>query len=554
MRSQSLRQNPVRPFGACCVADDVWIRRRQLLPAALRPALLPSSLTLSAACDQLSASAAANSCCRIALTIPPLQLFLRLARGGLVIVLSLPAHGIFSLLDGPYGTPMLNDQILIGARTVIQLDVHFGELKAAATELLGSDSARARGYFTPPEEEEYQHLLVSYWHSRNALLDLVLSLREETQISDQAFLVGFAGALLLVDAARFLRETFEGLPVVRKKLNEPIPSFGVPEDVYDTVQQSLTSPVNAWRLYHAAEYFEQQAGRLRQLADDELLRDVWDLIDRLKERVRVSLTRFIPAHIRVRTRQGIDGLTQDGLGRVMYRLQRLMSTLASTISVRPSHRPLLPAEVMGQIQACIQPGDIFLTRKEYALTNYFLPGYWPHAALYIGDAGVLKQRGLAEHPHLQPRWERLQSLGNQQPGRVLEALKDGVWIRTLDSPLSSDSVVVLRPRLAEEHIDTALGRGCRHDGKPYDFNFDFTRSDRLVCTEVVYRSYEGIDGIHFPLTRRAGRMTLASGDLLAMAQQRQHLEIIAAYVPDGSGRLTRDAEAEASVARWQQRG
>ena len=449
---------------------------------------------------------------------------------------------------------MLNDQIFAGARTVSQLGVHVGELQAAALELLESDTARTRGYFTPSEEEEYQHLLVSYWHSRNALLDLVLDLQEETQPSDQAFLVGFASALVLVDAARFLRETFDGLPVVRKKLNEPIPAFGVPEDVYDTVQQSLTSPVNAWRLYHAAEYFEQHAARLCQAADNDSLRQVWAIIDRLKERVRVPVTQFIPAHIRVRTRQGLDGLTQDGLGRVLYRLQRLMSTLASAISVRPSHRPQLPTEVVGQIEACIQPGDIFLTRKEYALTNYFLPGYWPHAALYVGDPRVLKQPGLTEDSHLQACWQRSQSLDNEEAGRVLEALKDGVWMRALDSPLSSDSVVVLRPRLADERIDAALVRGLAHNGKPYDFDFDFTRSDRLVCTEVIYRSYEGIDGVHFPLTRRAGRMTLGACDLLEMAQRRQCLEILAAYVPDGSSRLARDAEAEACVAQWLQRG
>lgn len=33
----------------------------------------------------------------------------------------------------------------------------------------------------------------------------------------------------------------------------------------------------------------------------------------------------------------------------------------------------------------------------------------------------------------------------------------------------------------------------------------------------------------------------------------QRLEILAAYVPDGSGHLARDLEAETSVAQWLQR-
>jgi len=40
-------------------------------------------------------------------------------------------------------------------------------------------------------------------------------------------------------------------------------------------------------------------------------------------------------------------------------------------------------------------------------------------------------------------------------------------------------------------IDEATARGLTHEGKPYNFDFDFTRSGRMVCTQVVYRSYEG---------------------------------------------------------------
>ena len=77
----------------------------------------------------------------------------------------------------------------------------------------------------------------------------------------------------------------------------------------------------------------------------------------------------------------------------------------------------------------------------------------------------------------------------------------------------------------------ALARGLFHEGKPYDFDFDFTRSDRLVCTEVVYRSYGGVGGVSFSLTRRAGRLTLAAEDLVDMALARQFFDTLAVVAP-----------------------
>ena len=60
---------------------------------------------------------------------------------------------------------------------------------------------------------------------------------------------------------------------------------------------------------------------------------------------------------------------------------------------------------------------------------------------------------------------------------------------------------------------------------------DFSRSDRLVCTEVVYRSYEGSGNIKFSLTRRAGRLTLSAEDLLQKAVDADGFDILAVYCP-----------------------
>ena len=449
---------------------------------------------------------------------------------------------------------MVTEQIVAGARTVSNIAAHFVGLMQDAQRLIESYSASKRGYFTPTEDDEVRHLLVSYWQSRNALIELVGSFcdNQDQPKTDRpsGFLIAYAGALVLVDAARFMREQLHDRPVVRAKLNETEPHFGIPEGTYDTVQKSLTSPKHAWHLNYATRYFDQHSAELFELAGTEPVAPMIEIIKRLEERGRVDLGSCVLARVGVLARQLLDVLNRDLRSKALYGLQKSVSQLASRISTGPGHRPALPGHVVLKLRELLQPGDVLITRKEQGMTNYVLPGYWPHAALYIGDCEQLQRIGIADHPHVKPRWDRLRQCDLFEPRRVLEALKDGVWIRSLACPFESDALAVIRPRLARAQIAEAITRGLFHDGKPYDFDFDFTRSDRLVCTEVVYRSYEGIGGLAFELTRRAGRMTLAAEDLLRMAIDRVYFDPMAVYAPshasdllvgDATGPVIRDS-------------
>jgi hypothetical protein len=422
-----------------------------------------------------------------------------------------------------------------GIRTVTHVAKYFDELKTTARALAQSTVASERGYFAPSEEDPVQGVLISYWQARNAVLELITSFRLDEELSPEdrpaAFLTAFAGALVLIDAARFLRETVHERPVVRKKLNEPAPQFGIPAGVYDTVQGSLVSARNAWHLYHAMRYFEEHQAQLREIAVGELT-PVMEIIDRLRHRLDVSAAQFARARLRTRASQVLGALVRDTLYQAIYGLQKLSGNMLSERYVRRGHQPQLPADIAAQVRAMLAPGDVLVTRKEYALTNYFLPGFWPHAALYLGDAASLSRLGLGEQVHVRPRWARLLEAAQEEPQRVLEAQKDGVQLRPLASPLASDSVVVLRPRLSPEEVAQALARVLAHEGKPYDFDFDFSRSDRLVCTEVVYRAYDGVGPMRFPLVRRAGRPTFSGGDLIGLALERTLFDPVAAFTAD----------------------
>ena len=415
------------------------------------------------------------------------------------------------------------------------------EVRRRAAQLAAQLDAVEKGYFSPAEDEQAQALLVSYTQLRAALLDLIGDLRTDVPPDHPqrsiCFIAGYAAALALVEAARFLRAEVEHRPVVRDKLNQRIPEFGIPGGTYDAVQRSLTGAGNAWGLYWADRYFTAHQDQLHQICSTYAAEDLWDYVAQHRQAVDVHPARFAKALGLTRLSQALAALQRNTVMRAMYGVQKLSGELMAGVFVRRGHRPRLPRRIVRQLAELVRPGDVLVVRKEYAITNYFLPGYWPHAALYLGTPGELTDRGVRQDPTVGARWELLERAAGDSGRCVLESMKDGVLLRSWMSPLASDSVVVLRPQLDEEAITQAMQRVMVHVGKDYDFDFDFARSDRLVCTEVVYRAYDGLGQMRLPLTRRAGRMTLSGYDLCCLGRDGQCFDVVAAYVRRKSRRL-----------------
>jgi hypothetical protein len=184
--------------------------------------------------------------------------------------------------------------------------------------------------------------------------------------------------------------------------------------------------------------------------------------------------------------------------------------------------------------------------------------------LFLGRPGDLASCGIADHEHVRPRAAQLAAItpltgvlmpneanawsdGDEHPC-ILEAMKDGVKIRSINSALNSDSVVVIRPLLDASQVGCAMAQALMHEGKAYDFDFNFGQSHRLVCTEVVYRAYEGVGGIQFNLRRHVGRFALAASELVSMALEKRHFELVAVYSPAHAATV-QSAEAAIEVIR-----
>ncbi len=391
-----------------------------------------------------------------------------------------------------------------GARTVVTVSDHMVSLRDAATHLQSIFDTRERGYFSPSEDEQVEHLWVSYHGSRAALLEIVQAIRNEVSKASREqigeFALAYAATLTLVDAARSLRDLFGKNDLVRRKLNEAFDDFRIPAGSFDEIQLSLTDPGNALQIKNANEFFEQNHDYIRGCSeDDETLATVVEVIEKLRDATDVGKRKYLKARVKELGRNTRDRVLLGSLNKAIYAIRELGGRAVANLSTSPEHVPALPTRIADQIQDMLQPGDVLVTRKEHAMSNYFLPGYWPHVAMYVGDQ------------------------------RVVESMKDGVRVREMSSPFGNDSVAVIRPVLDQKNVKQAILRARSHVGKPYDFDFDFTRADRLVCTEVVYRSYEGLGEMEFSLVRRAGRQTVSAEDLLGLALQEQNFQAVAVY-------------------------
>ncbi|MCP4688168.1 MAG: hypothetical protein GY859_08965 [Desulfobacterales bacterium] len=169
--------------------------------------------------------------------------------------------------------------------------------------------------------------------------------------------------------------------------------------------------------------------------------------------------------------------------------------------------PYITRDQAARVEPMLKPGDILLVRRDWKLSNPWLQGFWTHAALYVGAPDDLQKLGVADDPAVKKHLE-----GRRAPAAdgsfytVIEALGEGVILNSLPRTMFADYAAALRPRLSDERIALAVIRAFSHIGKPYDFDFDFDDTDKLICTQVIYLSFEGM--LDFELRQVMGRPLL----------------------------------------------
>ncbi len=174
----------------------------------------------------------------------------------------------------------------------------------------------------------------------------------------------------------------------------------------------------------------------------------------------------------------------------------------------------------------LQPLDILLEKTPFRLTDSFIPGHWGHVAIWVGGKQAipeLKRLGVwDELPRLEA-YARAKR-GYQGPSfqaaiqsdqSIVEALREGVEINNLSHFLNVDDLAVVRAnQLTDEQKRRYLLHTFAQVGKPYDFNFDVETNNEIVCSELIFESFNDVS---WPVEKTVGRYTISPDNVAVMA-------------------------------------
>jgi hypothetical protein len=312
-------------------------------------------------------------------------------------------------------------------------------------------------------------------------------------VSYSAFLAQYRAALEMIDAA-------DALPGADEVLNEPVPEIGLPAGTYANVKRRWLNVARATEFAGLQSLYVLKGGGDRVIDEDAKF-----------------IAKMGRGKGQIQTARNAVKLVRSTAFTAWFPVQKGVAEWMGDTRVARQHTFLVTDRQIAQLASQLEPGDVLLERREWYVSNIGLPGFWPHTALYIGDAATraryfddsvvrewVREQGRADGDFEAFLRERHPSVYAQsRHGRVIEGISEGVSFTTLEHSAAADSLAILRPRATKREKAIAVARAFGYVGRPYDFNFDFNTDGALVCSEVIYRAYEG--SVEVPLIRKMNR-------------------------------------------------
>ena len=253
----------------------------------------------------------------------------------------------------------------------------------------------------------------------------------------------------------------------------------------DAAARRFQNPFARQRIARAVVWYRAEGGRAPAATPDEAFLD---------EAIRQSagyqfFTRELPE--RLVSEWGTGGhaavtfvgdlLLQLGNG-ALHTTSAVVGNTLGLVETRQGYLRELSATERVALQGRLQPLDVLLEKTPFRLTDKSIPGHYGHVAVWVGTERELRELELWDDPLVRPYQERIRAGAG-----IVEALRSGVELNTLEHFLNIDDLLVIRPQpMARGEVRAAVRRAFAQLGKEYDFNFDVESDRRIVCSELAF--------------------------------------------------------------------
>ena len=381
--------------------------------------------------------------------------------------------------------------------------------------------------------------------------------RHRKESHSRAYLLAYASYIAkLSNGLRFIHTTIDN-ELYEKKLDEDNPGYGIPAGMYSKLKWNTIHVKDVSNVIAGYQYYKLLTNSFRKegLMSDENSSWIFDYVDTGYEYIKKELT---AKGVQFFLANGFD-IAKEKSFSAWFPLQTGVSEWLGDTKVKRLKGSLISHKQISEMRRHLRPGDIIVERRNWYLSNIGLPGFWPHAELYVGnpeevslffsEPSVTKYyRSLGykdfidylgrTYPHLMKEYRKNASDGF--PHRIIEAVSEGVKFSSLQEGTSADYIGVLRPRLSKLDVAKAIDVAFSYIGRPYDFNFDFLTDRSIVCSELIYKVYQngpGKKGIDLRLREIAGRKAMPPNDIVEKFDrefEKGERELDFVYFLDGS--------------------
>ncbi len=399
-------------------------------------------------------------------------------------------------------------------------------------------------------DREQKQLLLSTWGSLFAFFSATEGLRQKywdfVKLSplDPRHAWGFllthtALTALLSHGLQFANETL-GNKQLETLFDEANDEFGVPRGAFASFKVKSIHVATTTQLVTGELWSNAPHVALETKPGPEAENLEWALAE-MKRDTALAKAALTTAGVKLFGVNAKD-IVKTNTAQAIFPVQKSFAEWAGDTRVARQGKPLITrAQIDALVLPKLQPGDVLVARQNWFLSNIGLPGFWPHALLFVGTPTELKAT-FDENPEVkawalsQPekaaglsellakrfpsKWKRYTTgpdFQNHAPIRVIESISEGVSFTAVEHAFGVDYLAAMRPTVSPLEKARAIERAFAYVGRPYDFDFDFFSDTSLVCTELVYKSYQPsaqMKGVPLDLVDVAGRRTLPANDIV----------------------------------------